>query len=77
MILNKWDGGIPRALLLHVGGNDLGNYSTKELIKHLKFAVYVVNRLLPTSFIFSTIHQLYTGKALCKGSTKIVPKHLE
>lgn len=48
--------GIPRALLLHVGGNDLGNYSTKELIKHLKFAIYVVNRMLPTtSFIFSTI----------------------
>ena len=48
--------GIPRALLLHVGGNDLGNYSTKELIKHLKFAIYVVNRLLPTtSFIFTTI----------------------
>jgi len=48
--------GIPRALLLHVGGNDLGNYSTKELIKHLKFAIYVVNRMLPTtSFIFSSI----------------------
>jgi hypothetical protein len=47
---------IPRALLLHVGGNDLGNYTTKELIKHLKFAIYVVNCMLPTtSFIFSTI----------------------
>ena len=48
--------GILRAFLLRVGGNDLGNYSTKELIKHLKFAIYVVNRMLPTtSFIFSTI----------------------
>ena len=48
--------GKSRTLLLHVGGNDLGNYSTKELIKHLKFAIYVVNRMLPTtSFIFSTI----------------------
>jgi hypothetical protein len=36
--------GIPRALLLHVGGNDLGNYSTKELLKHLKFAIYCENQ---------------------------------
>jgi hypothetical protein len=33
--------GKSRTLLLHVGGNDRGNYSTKELIKHLKFAIYV------------------------------------
>ena len=48
--------GVPRALLLHVGGNDLGNYPTKDIIKHLKFALYIVNRMLPTTaLIYSTI----------------------
>ena len=48
--------GIPRALLLHVGGNDLGGYPTKDIIKHLKFAFFIVNRMLPsTALIYSTI----------------------
>jgi len=67
--------GIPRALLLHVGGNDLGNYSTKELIKHLKFAIYVVNRMLPTtSFIFSSIlprrSWRYSSNCIANGKRK-------
>ena len=67
--------GIPRALLLHVGGNDLGNYSTKELIKHLKFAIYVVNRMLPNNIFyffnyFATKILALLIKLYCNGKRK-------
>ena len=39
--------GVPRALLLHVGANDIGAWSTKELIYHMKFALFIIKRMLP------------------------------
>ena len=48
--------GLPRALVLHCGGNDIGLFSIRELIKHMKFALYVVCNMLPgCSIIFSCI----------------------
>ena len=39
--------GVPRALLLHVGANDIGAWSTKELIYHMKFALFIIKRMIP------------------------------
>ena len=48
--------GIPRALILHCGGNDIGSLSIRELLFHFKFAIYVVHNMLPgCSLIFSSI----------------------
>lgn len=48
--------GILRAIPFHVGRNDIGRYSTKSIIRHYKFAMYVVNQMLSTtSLLFSSI----------------------
>jgi len=48
--------GIPRALIMHVGGNDIGAWSTKELLYRMKFALYVIKNMLPgCTLIFSSI----------------------
>ena len=35
---------IPRALIMQVGGNDIGAWSTQELWYRIKFALYVINK---------------------------------
>jgi hypothetical protein len=32
---------------MHVGGNDMGAWSTKELLYRMKFALYVITNMLP------------------------------
>jgi len=48
--------GIPRALIMHVVGNDIGAWSTKELLYRMKFALYVIKNMLPgCTLIFSSM----------------------
>ena len=48
--------GIPRALIMHVVGNDIGAWSTKELLFRMKFALYVIKSMLPGyTLIFSSM----------------------
>ena len=43
--------GIPKMVLIHCGGNDIGIDSCGKLLFHLKFAVYVISKMLPGSMI--------------------------
>ena len=48
--------GIPKALIMHVVGNDIGAWSTKELLYRMKFALYVIKNMLPgCTLIFSSM----------------------
>jgi hypothetical protein len=43
--------GIPKMVLIHCGGNDIGIDPCGKLLFHLKFAVYVISKMLPGSMI--------------------------
>ena len=43
--------GIPEMVLIHCGGNDIGIDPCGKLLFHLKFAVYVISKMLPGSMI--------------------------
>jgi hypothetical protein len=67
--------GIPRALLLHVGGNDLGNYSTKELVKTFKICnicckSHVANNIFYFFNYFATKILALLIKLYCNGKRK-------
>ena len=48
--------GIPKAVIIHCGGNDLGCTPNGNLLFHLRFALYVVMKMLPGCFvIYSSI----------------------
>lgn len=48
--------GIPKAVILHCGGNDLGFEPCGALLFHFKFAIAVLSRMLPgCSLIWSSI----------------------
>jgi len=48
--------GIPKALLLHCGGNDIGDEPCGALLYHLKFTIATLSRMLPgCSLIWSSI----------------------
>ena len=48
--------GIPRALLLHVGANDIGAWSTRDLIYHMTFALFIIQRMVPgCALIYSSM----------------------
>jgi hypothetical protein len=38
-------------VLIHCGGNDIGIDPCGKLLFHLKFAVYVISKMLPASMI--------------------------
>ena len=42
---------IPKMVLIHCGGNDIGIDPCGKLLFHLKFAVYVISKMLPGSMI--------------------------
>jgi hypothetical protein len=42
---------IPKMVLMHCGGNDIGIDHCGKLLFHLKFAVYVISKMLPGSMI--------------------------
>ena len=43
--------GIPKMVLIHCGGNDIGIDPCGKLLFNLKFAVYVISKMLPGSMI--------------------------
>lgn len=48
--------GIPKAVIIHCGGNDIGTVPNGNLLFHLRFALYVIMNMLPGSYvIFSGI----------------------
>jgi len=48
--------GIPKALLLHCGGNDIGYEPCGALLYHMKFTIAILSRMLPgCSLIWSSI----------------------
>ena len=48
--------GLPKAVVIHCGGNDIGCVSTGSLLLHLKFALYTINKMCPGSnIVFSNI----------------------
>lgn len=48
--------GIPQALLIHCGGNDIGLTSCAKLLFDIKFMLYVVSNMMPnTKLFFSSI----------------------
>ncbi|XP_063410046.1 uncharacterized protein LOC134693232 isoform X3 [Mytilus trossulus] len=47
---------IPHALILHCGGNDIGNVPCGALLYHVKFTIAILSRMLPNcSLIWSSI----------------------
>lgn len=48
--------GNPTMVLIHCGGNDIGLFSSYELIFDMNFALYVISKMLPgTKIVFSSI----------------------
>ena len=48
--------GIPRAVLIHCGGNDIGDVPNGALLYHMKFTIAILSRMLPgCSLIWSSI----------------------
>ena len=48
--------GLPKAVIIHCGGNDIGCVSTGSLFVHLTFALYTINKMCPGSnIVFSNI----------------------
>ena len=43
--------GIPKMMLIHCGGNDIGSVPNGQLLFHLKFAVYIISKMLPGCMI--------------------------
>lgn len=47
---------IPHALILHCGGNDIGNVPCGALLYHIKFTIAILSQMLPNcSLIWSSI----------------------
>ena len=43
--------GLPHALVIHCGGNDIGMGSIREVLKHLIYATFIVSKMLPNSLL--------------------------
>ena len=43
--------GLPHALVIHCGGNDIGMGSISEVLKHLIYATFIVSKMLPNSLL--------------------------
>ena len=43
--------GLPHALVIHYGGNDIGMGSIREVLKHLIYATFIVSKMLPNSLL--------------------------
>jgi hypothetical protein len=41
--------GLPHALVIHYGGNDIGMGSIREVLKHLIYATFIVSKMLQHS----------------------------
>jgi hypothetical protein len=48
--------GLPHALVIHCGGNDIGMGSTREVLKHLIYATFIVSKIIDLK-IFTVIFQ--------------------
>ena len=48
--------GLPKAIVIHCGGNDIGSVSTGWLYFHLKFALYMVDKMcLGSNIMYSSV----------------------
>jgi hypothetical protein len=43
--------GLPHALVIHYGGNDIGMGSIREVLKHLIYATFIVCKMLQNSLL--------------------------